>query len=753
MIEQIYKRDGRLVDFDADKLNKWSQWASELTDVSWSDVSIKAYRKCTDKCTTVDLHQALIDACVEKADYKHFSMAGRLLIGDLYKTVFGGIENIPSLKAFYNSMVKKDLWTEMSYTPEEFKQLDAVLNHSKDLYLSYTEAKQLKDKYIITDRTTKTPFETPQFMYMGIAMANMERQPTDRRLTDVINLYKFLSDKKINFPTPFLTNLRTKHRGYASCCVYSAGDSIQSLAAGDHIAYIMTAASAGIGAHLQTRSKHDKVRSGTIEHMGKVGYYRNIESAVAANMQNNRGGAATIYFTCLDPEFKDLILLKSVTTPTQKQVRGVDYSVGTNKRFAEAVAKGEQWMLISYGDAPDLYEALYKKDDTEFRELYDKYKSDPSIKKQFVSAREIILMATTQGAETGRIYLHQPDEMNRHTPFKEPIYMSNLCAEISIISKAYDSIQDLYKEQETSGEIGLCSLSALVPTNIEDDKDYEKVAYYAVLAIDNVMSLMDYPFPNLKYTATRRRSIGVGLTDLAHLMAIKGLRYTTQEGKNFIHRTMERHSYFLHKASLRLAKEIGVCEWMDRTLYPDGWLPIDTYNKNVDSVVTTGLHYDWEELRRDIIANGGIRNSVLEAFMPNESSSLATNSTNSIYPIRALKVVKTNGKTKNVFLAPDADELADQYDIAWDIPTKDIIDLYAITQKFTGQGISADEYLDYSKYPNNKITDRVMLTNYLYIMKMGLKSRYYVNTRSGVVDTKEPEQIEDKGCASGACAL
>jgi ribonucleoside-diphosphate reductase alpha chain len=515
----------------------------------------------------------------------------------------------------------------------------------------------------------------------------------------------------------------------------------------------MTAASAGIGAHLQTRSKHDKVRSGTIEHMGKVGYYRNIESAVAANMQNNRGGAATIYFTCLDPEFKDLILLKSVTTPTQKQVRGVDYSVGTNKRFAEAVAKGEQWMLISYGDATDLYEALYKKDDTEFRELYDKYKSDPSIKKQFVSAREIILMATTQGAETGRIYLHQPDEMNRHTPFKEPIYMSNLCAEISIISKAYDSIQDLYKEQETSGEIGLCSLSALVPTNIEDDKDYEKVAYYAVLAIDNVMSLMDYPFPNLKYTATRRRSIGVGLTDLAHLMAIKGLRYTTQEGKNFIHRTMERHSYFLHKASLRLAKEIGVCEWMDRTLYPDGWLPIDTYNKNVDSVVTTGLHYDWEELRRDIIANGGIRNSVLEAFMPNESSSLATNSTNSIYPIRALKVVKTNGKTKNVFLAPDADELADQYDIAWDIPTKDIIDLYAITQKFTGQGISADEYLDYSKYPNNKITDRVMLTNYLYIMKMGLKSRYYVNTRSGVVDTKEPEQIEDKGCASGACAL
>ena len=338
-----------------------------------------------------------------------------------------------------------------------------------------------------------------------------------------------------------------------------------------------------------------------------------------------------------------------------------------------------------------------------------------------------------------------------HNFYANDILVHN-CQEINLETKPYDIITDLYEESETSGEIGLCSLSAIVVGNTEED-EYEEVAYYTVLAIDNVISLMDYPFPNLKYTATRRRSIGVGITNLAYLMAKEGMSYKTPEGKQFIHQVAERHSYYLHKASLRLAKEFGVCEWTDRTNYPEGWLPIDTYNKNVDSVTPNVLKYDWERLRQEIISTGGLRNSVLEAYMPNESSSLATDSTNSIYPIRGLKVIKTSGKRKNTFLAPDSDNLKDSYEIAWDVPTKDVIDLYAIIQKFTGQGISADEYLDYSKYPNGKLTDKILLTNYLYMMKMGLKGRYYMNTRSGIVDNKEPDVIEDKGCSSGACTL
>lgn len=750
MINKVIKSNGSIVEFDPDKLNKWVEWASEY-GASWSEIALKAYRKCGDYCSTKDLHKALIEVCVEKADYKHFKLAGRLLIGSLYKTVFGGHENIPTLADFYQSMVARDLWTKMNYSSDELSYLNEVMDHSRDLRMTYTEAKQLRDKYMITDRTTGECYETPQFLYMGMAMANMENMPKERRLYDVVKLYQYLSQKKINAPTPFLTNLRTRHRGYASCCVYSAGDSIDSLATGDHIAYKMTAASAGIGSHLQTRSKHDPIRGGTVEHMGKVGYFRAIESMVSANKQNNRGGAATVYYTVLDPEIETLLMLKSVVTPHQKQVRGIDYSIGAMNRFAKAISKGDQWMLISYLYAPDLYEAMYSGDQTEFEKLYDKYLNDFSVPKTLVSARKIAVTMLQQGLETGRIYLHFMDEMNNHTPFKEKIYMSNLCSEIAIISKSYEHVVDLYREEETSGEIGLCSLGAIVQGNTTDE-EYEDVAYYTALMIDNVISLMDYPFPNLKYTATRRRSIGVGMTNLAYDMANNGMSYTTEAGKNFIHRSAERHSYYLHKASLRMAKEFGTCEWIDRTKYPEGWLPIDTYNKNVDSVHSQELLYDWEQLRREIVETGGIRHSVLEAYMPNESSSLATDSTNSIYPIRGLKIIKAGGSTRNIFLAPESDRLAAAYDIAWRVPHKDMTDTYAIVQKFTGQAISADEYIDYEDFPDKKIGDKELLKRYLYIKKMGLKSRYYVNTRTGA-PKDDLEEIEDKGCAGGGCTL
>ena len=207
------------------------------------------------------------------------------------------------------------------------------------------------------------------------------------------------------------------------------------------------------------------------------------------------------------------------------------------------------------------------------------------------------------------------------------------------------------------------------------------------------------------------------------------------------------HSYYLHKASLRLAKERGVCDWIHKTKYPEGWLPIDTANKVINTIVDQPLLCDWETLRKDIIANGGIRNSVLEAFMPNESSSVATGGTNSIYPIRSLKVIKTSGTNKNLFIAPKAEEMKWDYELAWDIPTTDLIEMYAIVQKFTGQAISADLYVTYNNSVGEKsIGAKELLTQFLYMVKMGLKTRYYVNSSTSV-------SLEESKCSSGGCTL
>ena len=153
-----------------------------------------------------------------------------------------------------------------------------------------------------------------------------------------------------------------------------------------------------------------------------------------------------MHFNVLDPELMDLLKLKNVQTVTDKRIKDIDYSWGSNALFALKVAKNEQWMLVSYAQSPELYEAMYKGDQSDFDRLYAEVESDDTIVKQFISARAIAIEALKEGYETGRMYLHFTDEMNRHTSFKDTIYSSNLCQEIGLPTAGYDSVADLYKE-------------------------------------------------------------------------------------------------------------------------------------------------------------------------------------------------------------------------------------------------------------------------------------------------------------------
>lgn len=303
---------------------------------------------------------------------------------------------------------------------------------------------------------------------------------------------------------------------------------------------------------------------------------------------------------------------------------------------------------------------------------------------------------------------------------------------------------DLYSE-DAEGLMGLCMLAGIVQGRVSEE-EYEDIAYYCLLVIDNVLDIMEFPFPSLEKSARYYRAAGVGIVNLAYELAKNGLGYTTKEGKEHMHRVAERHSYCLHKASLRLAKEFGVCGSMEVSKYPEGWLPIDTYNKHVDNIVGNDLQYDWEKLRADIIDNGGIRNSVLEAIAPNESSSQLTNTCNSIYPIRQIKIAKGSGNNRNIVIAPESDKF--NYDIVWEVDVKDQIETYAIFQKFIGQGISGDFFID--RRGNRKVSDRELLQSFLYQTKSGMKTRYYMNTRTG--DEAE-DVILETACEGGGCTL
>jgi ribonucleoside-diphosphate reductase alpha chain len=206
----------------------------------------------------------------------------------------------------------------------------------------------------------------------------------------------------------------------------------------------MTYSSAGIGSSIRTRTLNDSVRGGIIKHQGKLPYYRSLVGAIKANLQNGRGGAATVTYYCYDPEVLTIQSLKHPLTPQSKQIRGIDYCMAFNRFFVEKAANNKDIALFSLKEAPEIYEAISDKDQTKFEKLYNK-----AIKEKryhsFVSAREILVGALVAAIDTGRHYYLNLTESNNHTPFKEPIIMTNLCltGDTEIIVKTYNSKKEI----------------------------------------------------------------------------------------------------------------------------------------------------------------------------------------------------------------------------------------------------------------------------------------------------------------------
>lgn len=748
MLNSVIKSDGKRVPFDPERLRKWSTFAA-VKGVSWSEIELEAVKRCYDGISTRDLHNAMIDACIDKKDQKYSDMAGRLLLGQIYKEAHGGFSSIPSLGDFYQDMVDKNHWEQMDYSAEDLNKLGKLVKHDKNLGYGYSVLRQMSDKYMLKDVIKNRVHESPQFAFMGIAMKLMEAQPKERRLEDVAKTYGFISDLKINLPSPYLTGIRTNIKGAASCCLFKAGDNADSLAIANYLAHKFTIANSGIGVYMQTRSTGDGVKNNRIKHSGLLPYYRWMQGSVTASKQASRGGSATVTYSSLEPDFEDLIRLKHPTTPVEKKIDQLDYSVVVNHAFLRRAAKNLDWMLVSYKDAPELYDAMYL-DESTFEEVYDKV-SRKRINKKVVKARDMLQEIINQQLATGRIYLFFADNVNKHTPFKDTVWQSNLCQEVFLPTKPFYNMSDLDTGANTDkSELALCFLASIVAGRVKPD-EYEEVAYYTALLIDNVIDFMDYPFYHTEVTAKKRRSIGVGITNLAHYLASNGVGYGSKEGKVLMHELAERHYYYLARASLRLAKEKGVAEWMDKTKWVEGWTPLSSYSKSVDDIADFKLHFDWKQLQKDIVDNGGIRNSVLVAIAPNESSSLVSNTTNSLYPIRDHMMYKQSQKGNVLFIVPEYDKLKNKYEYAWDVSDKDLMETYGIFTKFADQGISCDSYIDYTKLPDGKVSIKGQMQKIMLAAKLGVKSLYYLNSKTKSADSLAGEIVviqEDDGCDS-----
>ncbi|WP_294948543.1 class 1a ribonucleoside-diphosphate reductase subunit alpha [Sulfurivirga sp.] len=748
----VTKRDGRKEPLDLEKIHRVITWAAEgLEDVSVSEVELRAHIQFYDGITTSEIHETIIksaaDLISEKApDYQH--LAARLAIFHLRKRAFGRFTP-PSLFEHVNKMVRAGRYDRHlleDYTKEEFEELDRAIDHDRDMNFSYAAVKQLEGKYLVQNRVTGELYESPQFIYMLVPMCLFAKYPKETRLDYIKRFYDAASTFKLSLPTPIMSGVRTPTRQFSSCVLIECDDSLDSINATASAIVKYVSQRAGIGVNIgRIRALGSPIRGGEAFHTGLIPFIKHFQTAVKSCSQGGvRGGAATLFYPIWHLEVESLLVLKNNRGVEENRARHLDYGVQINRLMYKRLIEGGNITLFSPSDVPGLYDAFFN-DQDEFERLYNIYEADDSIRKKTVKAIDLFTLLAQERAQTGRIYIQNVDHSNTHSAFDPdvaPVRQSNLCMEITLPTAPLEEVND------ENGEIALCTLSAFNLGALENLDELENLADLIVRALDALLDYQDYPVPAAKRGSLNRRTLGIGVTNLAYYLAKNGARYSDGSGNALIHRTFEAIQYHLIKASVNLAKELGPAPWFNQTKYAQGILPIDTYKKDLDEIVDEPLHYDWEALREEIRQHG-MRNSTLTALMPCETSSQITNSTNGIEPPRGHVSVKASkdGILKQV--VPEFKRLRDNYELLWQMPNNTgYLQLVAIMQKFVDQSISANTNYDPARFPDEKVPIKTILKDILYAYKLGVKTLYYHNTRDGMNDAQD-----DDGCAGGACKL
>ena len=259
-------------------------------------------------------------------------------------------------------------------------------------------------------------YETPQFMYIMIALTIFQEYPKETRLSYVKRYYDAISKHRINIPTPIMAGVRTPLRQFASCVLIDVDDTLDSIFSSDMAIGRYVAQRAGIGINAgRIRGINSEIRGGEVQHTGVVPFLKKFESTVRCCTQNGiRGGSATVHFPIWHQEIEDIIVLKNYKGTEDNRVRKLDYSIQISKIFYERFISDGEISLFSPHDVPGLYDAFGT---DSFDELYVRFERDESVPRKSVKAQELIINLLKERAETGRIYIMNIDHCNSHSSF------------------------------------------------------------------------------------------------------------------------------------------------------------------------------------------------------------------------------------------------------------------------------------------------------------------------------------------------
>ena len=746
----VVKSSGTSQIFIPNKIIQVLTWATANTSVDPYELYERIKPYIVDGMTTRDIQIACVKVAansisIDEPDYQY--VASNLAMFALRKDVYGQFEP-PLFIDHITRVVNEGLYDSeilSKYSAEEIRYLNTIIDHERDFELTYAGTMQLKEKYLVKNRSTGVIYETPQFAFMLIGMCLHQDEPVDR-LHHVVRFYHAVSKRQISLPTPIMAGVRTPTRLFSSCVVIEAGDSLNSINAASNsiIKYISKRAGIGINGGM-IRAEGSKIGAGEVRHTGVIPFWKHFQTAVKSCSQGGvRGGAATMYYPMWHLEVENLLVLKNNKGIDENRIRHMDYGIQIGDLMIERLLTDDYITLFSPDVANGELYSSYFSDPAQFKQLYESLEKNPTIRKKRIKALELWELFFTERAGTARIYPFFNDNVNKHGPFIQeiaPVKQSNLCCEIALPTKDVGG---------DDPEIALCTLAAYVLDNFDyqDQDEVNTLAEIMVRALDNLLDYQNYPVDQA-LKAKKRRALGVGVTNYAGFLASNFATY--DDANDLTHELFERLQFGLITASVKLAKEKGRCDYFEETRWSRGELPIDWYNKRVDAVAAPNYVCDWAKLREDLNTYG-IRNSTLSALMPCESSSQVSNSTNGIEPPRGPVSVKESKEGSFNQVVPNIEHNIDLYDYLWLMTKrgmKGYLTQVAIMQKFTCQSISANFSYDPAVFPKGKVPMSVMLKDMLYLWSLGGKTAYYHNTRDGSgTDDYEIEQPSAEECSS-----
>lgn len=648
-----------------------------------------------------------------------------------------------NIHSFYDKLVyltEQELYGRYileAYSKQEVDELAAALKEEHTKLFTYSGLDLVIKRYLIADKDHQV-LEKPQEMFMGIAM-HLNMKETEDRLHKVIELYEVLSTLKVTMATPTMSNSRKPYFQLSSCFIDTVPDSLEGIYRSiDNFAQI-SKFGGGMGLYFgKVRAVGSDIR-GFKGVAGGVARWIKLanDTAVAVDQLGVRQGSVAVYLDVWHKDILDFLQLRTNNGDDRKKAHDVFPAVCYPDLFWKMAREdlNQQWYLMCPHEI--LMIKGYALEDfygEEWEKRYFDCIHDERISKQAILLKDLVRLILKSAIETGTPFAFNRDHVNRMNPNKHAgmIYSSNLCSEIAQNMSAIESVSKAIEEidgetvivtKTKPGDFVVCNLASLVlgNINVHDQAELRKIIRIIVRALDNVIDLNFYPIPYAKVTNQRYRPIGLGTSGYHHLLAKEGIRWESEEHLQFMDQVYEQINYYAIEASCELAVEKGRYAYFSGSEWDNGNYFTDRGYRDEK----------WQQLSARV-HQSGLRNGYLLAIAPTSSTSIIAGTSAAVDPIMNRFFLEEKKGSIIARVAPDLNMNTWWiYQSAHTINQEWVVRAAGVRQRHIDQSQSLNLYI------TNDYTFRQVLNLYIKAWENGVKSVYYIRSKSLEVEECE----------------